>query len=68
MIPIKRVIKDILPGSTKSLWNSVKIAKHQIVEPIPQELYKEGNAVDDKNVCDEFARYTTSEVLEIKTT
>ena len=57
-IPIKRVRKDILPVNTKSLWNFVKIAKDRIVEPISQKLYKEGNAVNDKNVCEEFARKT----------
>ena len=50
--------KDILPVNTKSLWNSVKIAEDQIVEPISQKLYKEGNTVNDKNVCEEFLRKT----------
>ena len=61
----KKVRKDILPGNTKSLWNSVKIAKDQSVEPIPQKLYKVGNAVDAKNVCDEFACYFDEKVKNI---
>ena len=47
----KRVRKDIEPGNTKSLWNSVKIAKDLNVEPIPVNLYKGGNPVEVRCVC-----------------
>ena len=43
----------------------VKIAKDQSVEPIPQKLYKEGNLIDDRNVCDEYARYFDEKVKNI---
>ena len=61
----KKVRKVILPGITKSLWNSVKKAKDQSVEPIPQKLYKEGSLINDRNVCDEFERYFDEKVKHI---
>ena len=63
-----KIRKDIRPGNSKSLWNSVKIAKDINVEPIPKKLFLRGSPVDNSNRCDRIAEFFYEKVKGIERT
>ena len=60
-----KVVFNILPSNTKSLWNSVKIAKDLNVAPIPKIVYKGANPVEGGSICNEFAQFFDKKVRNI---
>ena len=60
-----KVRQDIIPGNTKSLWNSVKIAKDISIDPIPKNMFKERNPVNEDSLCNEFAKFFDDKVKNI---
>ena len=49
-----KIRKGIRACNSKSLWNSVKIAKDVNVEPIPKKLFLGGMPVGSKSKCKLF--------------
>ena len=53
----KRVRIGILPGNSKSLWTSVKIAKDLNIQKIPEKMKLNGADVDNADIPDKFASF-----------
>ena len=53
----KRVRLGILPGNSKSLWTSVKIAKDLNIQKIPEKMKLNGADVDNVDIPDKFASF-----------
>ena len=47
----------MIPGNSKSLWDAVKIAKDLNIEPIPTNMYGEGELLTHADMPDHFASF-----------
>ena len=57
--------RGILPGYSKSLWDTVKIAKNKGVEVIPQVLYLNQQEIKKENSQDVFASFFDNKIRAI---
>ena len=59
--------RKITPGSSKSLWDAVKIAKNINIQQLPQKMFKNNLPIPTENLADEFAEFFKSKVQNIVT-
>ena len=55
----------MIPGNSKSLWDAVKIAKDLNIEPIPTNIYGEGELLTHADMPDHFASFFNKKVIDI---
>ena len=61
----QNVRRNMIPGNSKSLWDAVKIAKDLNIEPIPTNMYGEGELLTHADMPDHFASFFNKKVIDI---
>ena len=64
----QNVRRNMIPGNSKSLWDAVKIAKDLNIEPIPTNMYGEGELLTHADMPDHFASFFNKKVIDIMNT
>ena len=60
-----KVRKGIIPGNSKTLWQSVKLAKNQGTSQIPNVMTLDGNEVSGHDISNCFANFFEKKVGDI---
>jgi hypothetical protein len=61
----KQVRRIIKPGDSRSLWKAVRSAKDTNVMTLPKCMFRDGIAIDNKSLPDEFASFFDSKINEL---
>ena len=61
----KKVRLGLIPGNSKSLWTSVKIAKDLNIQSIPSKLFHANVIVDETEVPDAFASFFKNKIVNL---
>ena len=58
----KRVRNVIKPGSSKSLWSAVNLAKDTNHRGLPVSMMENGNEIQEVNLPERFAKFFDSKI------
>ena len=61
----KSIRQGLTPGNNKTLWDSVKIAKEQNINKLPEKMTYNNLPIDSKDLPDVFARHFKTKISTI---
>ena len=61
----KRIRQGIIPGNSKTLWDSVKLAKDMNIDELPTEMHLDNEKIEEEDIADAFADFFENKIKDL---